>query len=174
MWEEIEHGIHYASITILFMFAAEICLLVVGLGTKFFQHPLLVLDAVIIGAALALDLSVKVDEGGGLLILLRFWRLLRIVHGAFTVEHHETEHLEEEHGQLVSKVEHARAALLRALDADRGQGAGSPHVLQALQLLEDQDTISQQKGSPAAPRRDGGDVEMDLEAGPDGIQVVSS
>jgi len=54
--EEAEHIIHVISITILGVFAAEILLLLTGLGAKFFQYSLYVLDAVIGGVALFLDL----------------------------------------------------------------------------------------------------------------------
>lgn len=143
-WEEAEHIIHMASIAILCVFAAEIVLLCIGLGARFFQHPLYVLDAGIIGAALWLDLTVTVDQGGGLLILLRVWRLLRIVHGAFTVEHHETRRNEKEHDELIEKVE---KAITNALTAGARETAGAPYLMMALQLLRDEETSAQQNRS---------------------------
>eukprot|EP00802_Teleaulax_amphioxeia_P014807 Tamp_14885.p1 GENE.Tamp_14885~~Tamp_14885.p1 ORF type:complete len:326 (-),score=56.04 Tamp_14885:594-1571(-) len=92
VWEEAEHVIHLISIVILCAFSVELCLLAIALGRRFFSSIFYVFDAIVIGSALYLDVTVQADEGGGLLLLLRLWRLVRIIHGTYVVGSHELEH----------------------------------------------------------------------------------
>jgi len=115
-WHEIEHVIHTLSIIILFIFAAELLSLVIGLGREFFTSPFYLLDVLIITASLIFDLSGPTDEGGGLFILLRGWRLIRIVHGAWTVQHHEVTHNKAKQKYLSSKMRRVQAAIKKTQD----------------------------------------------------------
>mmetsp|Transcript_42518 Transcript_42518/g.96769 ORF Transcript_42518/g.96769 Transcript_42518/m.96769 type:complete len:251 (-) Transcript_42518:199-951(-) len=98
-WEEAERIIHIISIAILSLFALELLLLMIGLGATFFRN----------------------NEGAGLFILLRIWRLVRILHGVLeastlTPDHSPGVLKTREPGarQLREKMKGAREAIARA------------------------------------------------------------
>eukprot|EP00949_MAST-11_sp_MAST-11-sp1_P003267 g3267.t1 len=78
-----EYTLHYISVSILFLFAFQIFLLFVSYGLRFFRNPFFVLDAIIIGGAIVLEVGFHVSEGA-LLVLLLSWRVVRIIHGLVT------------------------------------------------------------------------------------------
>mmetsp|Transcript_78318 Transcript_78318/g.122196 ORF Transcript_78318/g.122196 Transcript_78318/m.122196 type:complete len:625 (-) Transcript_78318:72-1946(-) len=79
-WEVVLHTI---SISILCVFAAQIFLVMVAYRLQFFKNVFFVLDAVVVGGALLLELRFHVREGA-LLVVLLTWRMGRIVHGLVT------------------------------------------------------------------------------------------
>jgi len=120
-WEEAERIIHIISIAILSLFALELLLLMIGLGATFFRSPFYMLDAAIIATSLFFDLSTWNNEGAGLFILLRIWRLVRILHGVLeastlTPDHSPGVLKTREPGarQLREKMKGAREAIARA------------------------------------------------------------
>eukprot|EP00112_Aurelia_sp_Birch-Aquarium-sp1_P017722 Seg4139.1 transcript_id=Seg4139.1/GoldUCD/mRNA.D3Y31 product="Voltage-gated hydrogen channel 1" protein_id=Seg4139.1/GoldUCD/D3Y31 len=85
--ETVEKILHYISLTILSTFMLEIVVKVFGLGLSFFKHKLEVFDACVVIISFGLDVYM-IDKGnesalGGVefLILLRLWRISRIVNG---------------------------------------------------------------------------------------------
>jgi len=96
-----EQALHIISLCILSLFAVEVSLLVVSFGKEFFKHPWYILDFVVIFLSIILDASMHSDEAE-LLLILRLWRVVRIIHGIHT--YREIEHKEKE--QLHRKVEH--------------------------------------------------------------------
>lgn len=102
----ISHTCHLWSVAILCAFAVEIVLKIWVNPREFFHNPFQILDAVIVFLSILVDTVVfniiskyKGAKGGltlrevelvsMLLIFLRFWRIVRIVHGAFETVHHE-------------------------------------------------------------------------------------
>jgi len=103
------HDVHdvlfFVSVIILSMFAIELMLLVVALGIKFCENKLYILDLIVVGASLGLEIGLKlVDQEelaalSGLIIFARIWRLVRVGHGLYTTgseinerEIHELKH----------------------------------------------------------------------------------
>jgi len=105
----VMHGLHIVSIGILVVFAVELFALLCALGKAFFSHFWFNLDLVVVYGALLLEsgLVVNMDsDAGSLLVLLRAWRVVRVVHGFIELEEHQHEkakelkELREEHSEL--------------------------------------------------------------------------
>ena len=89
---DVENVLHVMSVTILFIFLFQICLLVVAYGSNFFKNPFFMLDAVVVIVALVLEIGFHVREGA-LFVVLLSWRVVRIIHGFYTtveIQHKET------------------------------------------------------------------------------------
>ncbi|XP_005100666.1 voltage-gated hydrogen channel 1 [Aplysia californica] len=76
---------HYGSLGILSLFLIEIGLRIFVLRLDFFKHKLELFDAVVVIVSFILDIVFRDNEdaatGVGLLIILRLWRVTRIVNG---------------------------------------------------------------------------------------------
>ncbi|XP_060571090.1 voltage-gated hydrogen channel 1-like [Ruditapes philippinarum] len=79
------HILHYASISILGLFLIETLVRLAVFRLEFFKHKLEVFDAVIVIVSFVLDIIFRNQEGPesgiGLLIVLRLWRVTRILNG---------------------------------------------------------------------------------------------
>ena len=80
---QVEYVLHWTSLTILFIFLAQIVLLMFAYGTHFFKNPFFLLDAVVVVTAVVLEMVFHVREGA-LFVVLLSWRVVRIVHGLYT------------------------------------------------------------------------------------------
>ena len=100
-WEEASHLLHLVSLTILCVFLAEALLLLIAVGRKA-VNCFWVLDVVVVSISILLAVLTHHAEAG-LLILVRLWRFVRIVHGVYVASHVEKVHLEEE---LEFDIEH--------------------------------------------------------------------
>jgi len=106
--EHITHICHLLSIAILCIFMVELILKIWVHCKEFFRSAFEVLDLVIVSLSLICDLWIsKLVESGGeeegsgnlaaaetasaLLIILRFWRIVRIIHGFYEIEHMDSE-----------------------------------------------------------------------------------
>lgn len=56
--------------------------LVVGLGRAFFRRPGYLLDGIVVMVALFLETYLE-KKGGGLLVVVSLWRIVRVVESAF-------------------------------------------------------------------------------------------
>eukprot|EP01117_Protostelium_nocturnum_P002149 TRINITY_DN12792_c0_g1_i2.p1 TRINITY_DN12792_c0_g1~~TRINITY_DN12792_c0_g1_i2.p1 ORF type:complete len:271 (+),score=70.86 TRINITY_DN12792_c0_g1_i2:16-828(+) len=92
---KVEAVLKYTSWSILFVFAIEVFILLLAFGWRFFTHPLYVIDLLIVTAAIIVEVIFH-EEFSGYLVILRLWRLLRIVHGIVTT-------LEERHSEQVKR-----------------------------------------------------------------------
>ena len=81
------HILHYASISILGLFLIETIVRLAVFRLEFFKHKLEVFDAVIVIVSFVLDIVFRNQEGPesgiGLLIVLRLWRVTRILNGLY-------------------------------------------------------------------------------------------
>ncbi|XP_035233692.1 voltage-gated hydrogen channel 1-like [Stegodyphus dumicola] len=79
------HVLHYMSIAILSIFIIEILLKIYAFRTEFFRHKLEVFDAFVVFLSFALDIGFQeqetVSNGIDLIIILRLWRVARILNG---------------------------------------------------------------------------------------------
>ena len=79
------HVLHYTSISILGIFVVEIIVRICVLRLSFFREKLELFDAVVVIVSLVLDVVYHNNEGpesgAGLLIILRLWRVTRILNG---------------------------------------------------------------------------------------------
>jgi len=83
----IEEVLSTLSISIVFIFAAEIVCLLFGMGLNFFTEPFYVFDMVIIGLTLALHYLFPDEAEVTYLTFTRVWRFVRIIHGVYSAEH---------------------------------------------------------------------------------------
>lgn len=83
----LSHIGHYASVSILFIFEIELLIVMFGMGPRFFRSPMLVLDWLVVTVSLVFDLLFVVFVD--VVVVLRIWRVIRIIHGASesVVEH---------------------------------------------------------------------------------------
>ncbi|KAJ3053572.1 hypothetical protein HK097_003949 [Rhizophlyctis rosea] len=107
----------HISTAILCLFNIEIALHLIAFGPRYFTHSLLHLfDAIVVITSLALDLALrgKEQEVAGLLIVLRSWRLVRVVDGvAMTLEDQyrgKLRRLKEENKRLREELEKLKTA----------------------------------------------------------------
>ena len=79
--------LHYMSLTILSIFMVELIFKIGVLQKEFFHHKLEIFDAFVIVSSFALDIVSLVYEEAfaalELLVLLRLWRIVRVVNGEF-------------------------------------------------------------------------------------------
>jgi hypothetical protein len=117
------HGVHTlffsVTMTILCIFELVSLLLWLGYGARFWASFINVLDIVVVSVAIALEgvfFSLRFSDTwvGGLLIVLRFWRFLRVGH-AFGTEVHELDE------RQFKKEEHELKQALLAATARVGQ-----------------------------------------------------
>jgi len=117
--EIAEHILIYTSLGILFALAFEILLLIVAFGLSFFKHPLYILDAVVIALSITFELEFR-DSIGGLLVIFRLWRIVRIIHGvATTIQERDNAKIALLQEQLQSEKDKSME-LLRELSALKG------------------------------------------------------
>lgn len=117
--EPVLEALHLTSLAILCVFMVEVFLKMFAQREKFFHHKIQVVDAFVIVISFAVDVAVvvikAVDEsnsildGLGLLVLLRLWRLVRIVNGAVLTT-------EESIGNRVAKERQLREAAENHVD----------------------------------------------------------
>uniref|UniRef100_G1T2A1 Voltage-gated hydrogen channel 1 n=3 Tax=Oryctolagus cuniculus TaxID=9986 RepID=G1T2A1_RABIT len=105
---------HYMSIIILVAFLLEISLKIFVFRLEFFHHKFEILDAVVVVVSFILDIVLLFREHEfealGLLILLRLWRVARIVNGIIisvkTRSERKLLRLKQMNIQLAAKVQH--------------------------------------------------------------------
>lgn len=120
------HILHYISIAILSIFMIELFVKIYAMGLTFFKHKMEVFDGIVVTVSFALDIAFSGKEGAvdglGLIVLLRLWRVTRIVNGIvlsvqiqvdrkIEVLEKENSELKEELEQLKSKCEQLEVEL---------------------------------------------------------------
>lgn len=73
---------HWIGIGILSIISMKIIGLLVGLGFSFFKHPGYVVDGVVAIVALIMEVFME-RRGGGLLVVVSLWRVIRVVESVF-------------------------------------------------------------------------------------------
>ncbi|XP_043820016.1 voltage-gated hydrogen channel 1 [Dromiciops gliroides] len=105
---------HFLSIAILTFFMIEIALKLYVFQKEFFYHKFEILDAVIVIISFVLDMVLLFQEHAfealGLLILLRLWRVARIINGIIisvkTRSDRQLSRLKLINHQLATKIQH--------------------------------------------------------------------
>ncbi|XP_020658313.2 voltage-gated hydrogen channel 1 [Pogona vitticeps] len=104
---------HYLSLSILTLFLVEVSFKLFAYRLEFFHHKFEVLDAVVVIISFVLDIVVLFREHEfealGLLILLRLWRVARIINGIIlsvkTRSEQQVSKLKQANLQLTVKVQ---------------------------------------------------------------------
>lgn len=104
---------HYLSLSILTIFLVEVGFKIFVYGREFFHHKFEVLDGVVVIVSFILDIVLLFREhefeAVGLLILLRLWRVARIINGIIlsvkTRSEQQVSKLKQANLKLVTKVE---------------------------------------------------------------------
>lgn len=105
---------HYLSIAILFFFMMEIFFKIFVFRLEFFHHKFEILDALVVVVSFILDIVLLFREHEfealGLLILLRLWRVARIINGIIisvkTRSDRQLLRLRQTNSQLAAKIQH--------------------------------------------------------------------
>ncbi|KAI4787667.1 hypothetical protein KUCAC02_036319, partial [Chaenocephalus aceratus] len=103
---------HYLSLALLTFFMVELFGKLFAFRLEFFQHKFEVFDGLVVTVSFILDIVFIFHEdafdGTGLLILLRLWRVARIVNGILvslkTRAHQKLHKLKESYDHLVQRV----------------------------------------------------------------------
>ncbi|XP_052546894.1 voltage-gated hydrogen channel 1 [Tympanuchus pallidicinctus] len=104
---------HYLSLSILTIFLVEVGFKIFIYGREFFHHKFEVLDSIVVVVSFILDLVLLFREhefeAVGLLILLRLWRVARIINGIIlsvkTRSEQQVSKLKQVNLKLATKVE---------------------------------------------------------------------
>ncbi|XP_006178139.1 voltage-gated hydrogen channel 1 isoform X2 [Camelus ferus] len=105
---------HYMSLAILTFFMMEIAFKIFVFRLEFFHHKFEILDAIVVVVSFILDIVLLFQEHAfealGLLILLRLWRVARIVNGIIisvkTRSERQLLRLKQMNLQLATKIQH--------------------------------------------------------------------
>jgi len=89
--ETLEEIFAHTSFAIIIIFALEIVLLLIGMGSSFFCNFFYVLDFVVVGTTIAFDFIFHEGAEDNILIILRMWRFVRIIHGVYAAEFEDNE-----------------------------------------------------------------------------------
>jgi len=87
---EIEHVVHWMSVTILAYLNLDVLLHLLAMGVRFFHNWGYITDLIVAPTSLALEIFFA--GVGGVIIILRLWRLVRIAHGVAIVQLEQFEH----------------------------------------------------------------------------------
>ncbi|OWF46171.1 uncharacterized protein LOC110456083 [Mizuhopecten yessoensis] len=86
--ELAEHILHYASLTILSIFVVEVVAKIYAEGTHLLKHKAEVFDAIVVLVSFTLDIififvnvTDAAKDAAGLMVILRLWRITRIING---------------------------------------------------------------------------------------------
>ncbi|XP_032384195.1 voltage-gated hydrogen channel 1 [Etheostoma spectabile] len=115
---KLEHGhlapevFHYLSLALLTFFIVELLGKLFAYRLEFFQHKFEVFDGLVVVLSFVLDIVFIFHEdqfvGTGLLILLRLWRVARIINGIMVSVKNRADHkihkLKESYDHLVQRV----------------------------------------------------------------------
>ncbi|KAL9987411.1 hypothetical protein ACROYT_G001712 [Oculina patagonica] len=107
------HVLHYISIGILSIFMIELFLKIYAMGLTFFKHKMEVFDGIVVVVSFSLDVAFSGKEGAidgiSLIVLLRLWRVTRIVNGIVLSVKMQAERkiqvLEKENSELKEEIE---------------------------------------------------------------------
>ncbi|XP_077099157.1 voltage-gated hydrogen channel 1 [Siphateles boraxobius] len=103
---------HYLSLALLTFFMVELCGKIFAYRLEFLHHKFEVFDGIVVVVSFILDIVYITKEDAfdamGLLILLRLWRVARIINGILLSvknrAHHKVQKLKEINGNLVHQV----------------------------------------------------------------------
>lgn len=79
-----EHNLEIASIAILSIFALELLMSIIGEGEVFFHNPLHILDVIVVSISMYFEIGGN-TTAAEVIVLVRCWRFLRIVHGVVEI-----------------------------------------------------------------------------------------
>ncbi|CAL0318802.1 unnamed protein product [Lupinus luteus] len=122
-----ELSLHWIGIFILTLLSTKTMALLVGLGSSFFKHIGYVMDGVVVIGALFLEAFME-SKGGGLLVIVSLWRVIRVVESAFELSDeaiedqiegivYQFEALKEENVRLLEKL-HEKDKIIEELKED--------------------------------------------------------
>ncbi|XP_045441548.1 voltage-gated hydrogen channel 1 isoform X2 [Pipistrellus kuhlii] len=139
---------HYISIAILTFFMVEVSFKIFVFRWEFFYHKFEILDSVVVVVSFVLDIVVLFQEHElealGLLILLRLWRVARIINGIIisvkTRSERQLLRLKQINIQLAAKIQHLEFSCSEKVRAFWGNAArvqcppsaGAPHARPSL------------------------------------------
>ncbi|XP_006366724.2 uncharacterized protein [Solanum tuberosum] len=104
---------HWAGIGILGLLFLKSVGLVVGLGCAFFRRPGYLLDGIVVMVALFLEAYLE-KNGGGLLLVVSLWRVVRVVESAFELS---DEAIEAQIEEIVCQFEELKEENKRLMDS---------------------------------------------------------
>jgi voltage-gated hydrogen channel 1 len=96
-----EEWYHLVGLAILSLLCLKSLALIIGLGKSFFRWPGYVLDVAVVIVALFLEAFLE-RRGGGLVVVVSLWRVVRVVEGAFELS---DEAIEAQIQQIVCQFE---------------------------------------------------------------------
>ncbi|KAH0625619.1 hypothetical protein JD844_015206 [Phrynosoma platyrhinos] len=116
---------HYLSLSILTLFLVEVSFKLFAYRLEFFKHKFEVLDAIVVIVSFVLDIVLLFREHEfealGLLILLRLWRVARIINGIIlsvkTRSEQQVSKLKQANMQLTVKVQQLESSCAEKVKA---------------------------------------------------------
>ncbi|RMZ79765.1 hypothetical protein DV738_g3164, partial [Chaetothyriales sp. CBS 135597] len=110
-WEQVEQSLGDIGLAFSSLFVAELLASVFAFGLSYFKSPFHVFDAIVIVLAFIIDLLLKgpLQEAGSLVVVLRLWRVFKIVEEFSTNANDKMEDLYEEINHLKRENEKVRS-----------------------------------------------------------------
>lgn len=102
--ERWELALHWTSLAIVILLLLQQAALLVAYGVAHLKKIFNVLDICVLLVALGLELGLHGNDAPGIIVLLLFWRVVRVIHGFLAT---------------AETTEHERSVLLHALAAER-------------------------------------------------------
>ncbi|XP_027351453.1 voltage-gated hydrogen channel 1 [Abrus precatorius] len=112
MNQKVELSFHWIGIGITSLLLAKTMALLVGLGSSFFKHLGHVIDGVVAIGAIVLEAFVM-RKGGGLLVVVSLWRVIRVVESVFELS---DEAIEAQIAGIVNQFEALKEENMRLLE----------------------------------------------------------
>lgn len=116
------HGAHVAgywvkiiSLSILGVFQAEACILMIAFGKHYWENWGHILDAMVIPVSIIFETQLG-SSLGSLIVLLRFWRLIRVAHGVWESRQKKKQQAREHAKAKAKAAERARIKDLEQMD----------------------------------------------------------
>lgn len=141
--------LHYLSIAILSVFLVEIIAKIYAFRLEFFHHKLEMFDALVVVVSFSLDVAFRHNttavNGMGLLIILRLWRVTRILNGIVMSVKMQSE-------RKLQRERCIKEALEQELAKFREYCAAQEQEIEALRALLRKHSITPETGY-SGPRR---------------------
>lgn len=130
--ETVAHALHYCSICILALFIIEVTVRIFVMRLTFFKHKLELFDALVVIVSFILDVVFRdrmdAASGVGLLVILRLWRVARILNGIVMSVKRQAE-------KKIEKEKHLREACEQELSKFRSYCTSLENEIESLHRL---------------------------------------
>ncbi|PYI01591.1 hypothetical protein BO78DRAFT_473235 [Aspergillus sclerotiicarbonarius CBS 121057] len=113
VWGEAQEGLEIVGLVFSCLFMVELMVAVSSFGTSYFSSKFHIFDSIVIVVAFAIDFALRglVEELGSLVVVLRLWRVFKIIEELESASADSMEEYEREIDRLREENEYLRERL---------------------------------------------------------------